>query len=393
MNILKIGALIFIAVILVFSISHCDDNPAPQASKPQQTSSVLDSTESAVAMASNSESSKSRPSVSGKNNSYGDTVVPDESSRTQIVPVQGHDQALPPIQPSPMAMPSPLSPRQLPGSVTSTEMPLPDIIVVVPQSRSTFGDSGSSSSLGVNGDASQVGGNDEIAGPKTNSGSPSDWNSGKDLDESAMASTCRMHFPSIPVDPSGVKEAKETVKEIQKKLLSRYEAIITYTEPPNVKVNKSVLLSATVILGLDEGKTISKIKQSSNPSMMGKINTLEMKVSDRVKVNLTGNSKEVEITTVPDKFDGLQFFTDAAPDAPDLIHRKQSHQLPLPFKIRQIHHSSGLSLPLYRRMIGQLRQSYSLGYAAADREVRPAQNRLANFPAKVGKIATVTHTS
>lgn len=90
---------------------------------------------------------------------------------------------------------------------------------------------------------------------------------------------------------------------------------------------------------------------------------------------------------------GLQFFTDAAPDAPDLIHRKQSHQLPLPFQIRQVHHSSGLPLPLFRGVIGQLRQGFSLGYADADREVRPAQNRLANFPAKVGKIATVTNTS
>ena len=44
-------------------------------------------------------------------------------------------------------------------------------------------------------------------------------------------------------------------------------------------------------------------------------------------------------------------------------------------------------------MIGQLRQGFSLGYADADREVRPAQNRLANFPAKIGKIATVTNTS
>ena len=90
---------------------------------------------------------------------------------------------------------------------------------------------------------------------------------------------------------------------------------------------------------------------------------------------------------------GLQLFTNTAPDSPDLIHRKQSHQLPLPFQIRQIHHSSGLSLPLFRRVIGQLCQGFSLGYADTDREVRPAQNRLANFPAKVGKVATVTNTS
>jgi hypothetical protein len=92
---------------------------------------------------------------------------------------------------------------------------------------------------------------------------------------------------------------------------------------------------------------------------------------------------------------GLQFFTDAAPYTPDLIHRKQSHQLPLPFQIRQIHHSSGLSLPLFRSVIGQLCQGFSLGYADADAdsEVRPAQNCLANFPAKIGKIATVTNTS
>lgn len=44
-------------------------------------------------------------------------------------------------------------------------------------------------------------------------------------------------------------------------------------------------------------------------------------------------------------------------------------------------------------MIGQLCQGFSLGYADADREVRPAQNRLANFSAKIGKIATVTNTS
>ncbi|VGQ09649.1 hypothetical protein SB00610_05359 [Klebsiella quasipneumoniae subsp. similipneumoniae] len=68
----------------------------------------------------------------------------------------------------------------------------------------------------------------------------------------------------------------------------------------------------------------------------------------------------------------LQFFTDAAPDSPDLIHRQQSHQLPLSFQIRQIHHSSGLSLPLFRSVIGQLCQCFSLGYADADREVRPA---------------------
>ena len=43
-------------------------------------------------------------------------------------------------------------------------------------------------------------------------------------------------------------------------------------------------------------------------------------------------------------------------------------------------------------MIGQLRQSFCLGYANTNREVRPAQNRLANFPAKVGKVATVTNS-
>lgn len=50
-------------------------------------------------------------------------------------------------------------------------------------------------------------------------------------------------------------------------------------------------------------------------------------------------------------------------------------------------------MPLFRRVIGQLRQSFSLSNADANREVRPAQNRLANFPAKIGKIATVTNTS
>lgn len=43
-------------------------------------------------------------------------------------------------------------------------------------------------------------------------------------------------------------------------------------------------------------------------------------------------------------------------------------------------------------MIGQLRRGFSLGYADADREVRPAQNRLANFPAKLGKVATIPNS-
>ncbi|STW07797.1 Uncharacterised protein [Klebsiella grimontii] len=80
------------------------------------------------------------------------------------------------------------------------------------------------------------------------------------------------------------------------------------------------------------------------------------------------------------------------PTPPDLIHRQQRHQLPLSFQIRQINHATCLPLPLFRGVIGQLRQSFCLGYANTNREVRPAQNRLANFPAKVGKVATVTNS-
>ncbi len=86
----------------------------------------------------------------------------------------------------------------------------------------------------------------------------------------------------------------------------------------------------------------------------------------------------------------LQFFTDAAPGLPDLSSTgsKAINFLCLS-RLDRIHHSSGLPLPLFRRVIGQLCRGFSLGYADTDREVRPAQNRLANFPAKVGKIATI----
>ena len=54
----------------------------------------------------------------------------------------------------------------------------------------------------------------------------------------------------------------------------------------------------------------------------------------------------------------------------------------------------GLPLPLFRGVIINFARGFSLGYADAIREVRPAQNRLANFPLpKSGKIATVTNSS
>lgn len=68
----------------------------------------------------------------------------------------------------------------------------------------------------------------------------------------------------------------------------------------------------------------------------------------------------------------LKLFTDTAPDTPNLVNWQYGHQFTLFVDIGQVHPSTGLPLPLLRRVIGQLCEGFRLGYADADGKMRPA---------------------
>ncbi len=89
----------------------------------------------------------------------------------------------------------------------------------------------------------------------------------------------------------------------------------------------------------------------------------------------------------------LQAFADPPPDAPDLAHRQQRHQLSLPLRAGQVHYPARLPRPLLRRVVGQLRRGFGRGDANAQRQMGTLQHRGTDFAAKIGQISAMTHTA
>ena len=100
--------------------------------------------------------------------------------------------------------------------------------------------------------------------------------------------------------------------------------------------------------------------------------------------------RQLEYRADPHRF---KLFPDPPPDAPDLAHRQQRHQLSLPLRAGQVHYPARLSRPLLRRVVGQLRQGFGLGDANAQRQMGTLQHRGADFAAKIGQISAMTHTA
>lgn len=121
-------------------------------------------------------------------------------------------------------------------------------------------------------------------------------------------------FPNIPMNPVKVNEycpscvpaspGVELTPEIKK---TKSTATVSYSVPPDIYVNESTTIGASIILGSDKTKTIEQIKSALSSSTIKEIHSKSIKVADMVKVTLIGSPSEIDIISAGSEIQDLEY--------------------------------------------------------------------------------------
>ncbi|MNN44489.1 hypothetical protein D3C81_1587820 [compost metagenome] len=85
----------------------------------------------------------------------------------------------------------------------------------------------------------------------------------------------------------------------------------------------------------------------------------------------------------------VEFLACTATNTPNIIDRKRRHQLTLAFPVREVHYAARLLLPLFGRMVRQLREGFGGRNTYADEQMCALVQRVSNFTSKRRQIAAI----